>query len=245
MRHSISDIINLSTKKLKMVKSKKHTLDIKTYNAMDEHHIFGNFMPTNEVLLGAYNTDEWLAATIRRKAINDGINLLCDESKWITPQKFKLAEFIAQFNCNFSFSDKNNVTIFSLNDSRFDNDSQTGVFTINHSRNKLNVSLLGSSKWCEIWNQLLAEHFTKAESLIEWVYGPHGEEISIPLNFRPAIKAAYPWLDRPLDEFISQYIESDASVLILIGPPGTGKCLDPNEEIELLVSDEIFEKLSM
>jgi ATP-dependent 26S proteasome regulatory subunit len=59
--------------------------------------------------------------------------------------------------------------------------------------------------------------------MIEWVYNARGDEVSMPLNFRAAINGAYPWLDRPIEQFIDDYLASSASVLILIGPPGTGK----------------------
>lgn len=44
----------------------------------------------------------------------------------------------------------------------------------------------------------------------------------------------------PLNEILKT---GEIPHLILSGPAGCSKCLDPNEEIEILVSDEIYEKL--
>jgi SpoVK/Ycf46/Vps4 family AAA+-type ATPase len=55
------------------------------------------------------------------------------------------------------------------------------------------------------------------------VYSVRGDSISVPLNYRPAIKSAYPWLPKPIDGYIDDYLNSSSSVIILIGKPGTGK----------------------
>lgn len=65
--------------------------------------------------------------------------------------------------------------------------------------------------------------YPRMASTIHWVYGQHGQTAEVPLNFKPAMDEFYPFLGRPLETFFSEYLESDEAVLILIGPPGTGK----------------------
>jgi ATP-dependent 26S proteasome regulatory subunit len=61
------------------------------------------------------------------------------------------------------------------------------------------------------------------ESTIHWVYGSHGQTSEVPLNFKPAHNEFYPFLGSDLHTFFENYLDSDEAVLILIGPPGTGK----------------------
>lgn len=46
---------------------------------------------------------------------------------------------------------------------------------------------------------------------------------TLPLQILPRLEGAYPWLKNGLDPYIDSYLASNSSVLILIGPPGTGK----------------------
>ena len=71
--------------------------------------------------------------------------------------------------------------------------------------------------------QLVASPFASAESTIEWVHDKEGNSISIPLQNRGVVESAYPWIEEGVNAFIDRYLASDASVLVLIGPPGTGK----------------------
>lgn len=40
---------------------------------------------------------------------------------------------------------------------------------------------------------------------------------------RKALQSFYPFLDRPMEQFFDEYLASPANILLLIGPPGTGK----------------------
>ena len=60
-------------------------------------------------------------------------------------------------------------------------------------------------------------------------------------DFTKLKPAFYPYLDTK--ELFDQFILSEDNMLVLTGLPGTGKCLDGNEEIEIEMSDEVYEKL--
>lgn len=49
--------------------------------------------------------------------------------------------------------------------------------------------------------------------------------------------------NRIKDFFQNQIDKGELQNILLIGSPGTGKCLDPNEEIEVLVSNKIYKEL--
>lgn len=46
------------------------------------------------------------------------------------------------------------------------------------------------------------------------------------------------------DTFATLVEQGSIPNMLLCGPPGCGKCLDPEEEIEIMVSDELFDIIS-
>jgi hypothetical protein len=59
---------------------------------------------------------------------------------------------------------------------------------------------------------------------IHWYYGSDCRSTTVPIsNNNLPLTEMYPHLPCPLEEYYDNYIKSNSSVLILIGPPGTGK----------------------
>lgn len=73
---------------------------------------------------------------------------------------------------------------------------------------------------CEVETQ-----FSVVTSYIEWVYGSDGHSVNVPLNReRLPVAEMYPFLKgESLESYYDRYMESNANILLLIGPPGTGK----------------------
>lgn len=65
--------------------------------------------------------------------------------------------------------------------------------------------------------------FERSSSLVKWLYDRHGSTVSVPLQTRPLLLTAYPWVKENIEDYIDKYLASASSVLLLIGPPGTGK----------------------
>lgn len=197
----------------------------------------GNYFMENvvqkEVILGVDNSEDWVLADNTRRRHISGLTTIEIDITWLVPAFFKLHEWVQENAKIYTFFNSGRVVI----------QEPEGIIKIVSSRGKIEVCHIGDPIWVNKWIKYFDKNFKRAESLIEWVYSTHGDEVSVPLNYRLAIKSAYPWLNKDLFEYIDDYLNSEACVLILIGPPGTGKCLDPEEEIELLVSDEIFEKM--
>lgn len=180
---------------------------------MNNSHMFKD-TPRNEVILGVYSSIEWVYANMVRERHVSGKQTLELNQSYLTPAEFKLADWVvSQKFETFSFFEAT-VVLIQIEDS---------IVQIRGSKGKIDVSLTGDVQFCYKFEKFFDDNFKRAENLIEWVYNARGDEISVPLNYRPALQAAYPWLLKPVLEYIDDYINSDASVLILIGPPGTGK----------------------
>ena len=171
-------------------------------------------VPKNEVVLGVYGSEDWINASSIRTRHLSGSRTLETQDTWITPSGFKLSQWVKSsgFSAYTFFNSQKVVVPFT-----------EGQLTVEQSKGKVAVTFTGDPDFVEMWETRFDELFRRAENLIEWVYNARGDTISVPLNYRPAIRAAYPWVEQPLDSYIDEYLNSDANVLILIGPPGTGK----------------------
>jgi len=91
--------------------------------------------------------------------------------------------------------------------------------------NSIEVKIYGSQDYVNSTESFLNEHFTVATCYIEWVYASDGSSVNIPLlGEKLPISEMYPFLgDESVDNYYQRFLESSASILLLIGPPGTGK----------------------
>ena len=182
---------------------------------MDDIPLFKpHAIPKNEVVLGVYGSEDWVNADWLRSRHLSGRATMETHDTWITPADFKLSVFVRALGFkSFTFFGHQKVLI----------PQEMGMLLLEQTKGKIMVTFTGDPDWVEAWEKKFDAAFKRAENLIEWVYNSRGDTISVPLNFRPAIQAAYPWINQPINDYIDEYLDSDANVLILIGPPGTGK----------------------
>jgi hypothetical protein len=81
----------------------------------------------------------------------------------------------------------------------------------------------GESSKVNHYISFFKEHFTETGPMIRWVYDEHGSYTNVPLVSRGLVKSAYPFIEGNVSDYIDDYINSDASIIVFIGPPGTGK----------------------
>lgn len=170
-------------------------------------------VPKNEVVLGVYGSEDWVLADIVRKRFVEGKVTIQIDITWLANSSFRLQEWALANAKIYTFFAANRVVVSEVG----------GILRVTSGHGKIEVEFIGDPDWAEKWITKFDAIFKRAESLIEWVYSTRGDEISVPLNYRPAISSAYPWLGKSIEDYIDDYLNADASVLILIGPPGTGK----------------------
>lgn len=168
---------------------------------------------TKNVVFGAYGADDWLTNTAALDALKANKNVLALEGTWLVPASFKLLDWVLAHTTRYHFMTVNRAFLFQ----------GWGHVEVVFTRGKIELSVHGDPEEVQRFVELIDSQLKRAENLIEWVYGQRGNTISVPLNYKPAIKGSYPWLPMPLEQYIDAYLASTASVLILIGPPGTGK----------------------
>ena len=111
------------------------------------------------------------------------------------------------------------------NSGYFFNDEKLSYLQFQVHSTHVTITLIGDKEFCveHKWN--FEDMFEFVTNQIEWIYSNDGNSIEIPLRHdRMPVKEMYPFLgDQTLEEFYEGFMESSASILLLIGPPGTGK----------------------
>lgn len=196
---------------------------------MDDSTMFApDGLQPNEPVLGVYGAEEWILSEFLRRRHLLGQQTVEVNQDWIIPPSFKLHRYVIDrgFTC-FSFVTEDRVLV----------DMEVGILIFEVSNRKISSRLIGDPQWADDWDAKLEADFKRAENLIQWVYSQRGDTISVPLNFRPAIEAAYPWINGGISNYVDNFMMSDANVLILIGPPGTGKTTFIKNMIHLAKGD--------
>lgn len=165
------------------------------------------------VVFGVYGLDDWVTNTYLRNAVEKGMNTLSLEGTWITPSSWKLHEWVTAKAERFNFMSANRALAWF----------SWGMIELTLTSGKLCIELNGTPEEVVAFVASVDGEMKRAENLIEWIYNTKGDSISVPLNYRAAVPGAYPWLPTEIGEYIDGYMNSNASVLVLIGPPGTGK----------------------
>lgn len=95
----------------------------------------------------------------------------------------------------------------------------------NLSSNSVTVTVYGDKQFIEDIKESVFGHFEEVTSHIEWVYAGDGSSVNVPLNKdRLPVAEMYPFLKgETLESYYDRYLNSQANILLLIGPPGTGK----------------------
>lgn len=174
---------------------------------------------TNEkIFLGVSDFDDLITSEILKRRVEAGqrtihrdTNVLCNREHWAewAEETFK-NDLHVQGNSSNGFiieRDTNNYIKFDVNS------------------NTTHVRAFGDTEFADAIVALVESKFDIVTSHIEWVYGSDGNSVNVPLNRdRLPVDEMYPFLNgESLGDYYERYMQSSANILLLIGPPGTGK----------------------
>ena len=177
-----------------------------------------NETENQKIFLGVSDFDDLITSEILKRRVEAGqrtvhrqTTVLCNRINWAEwAEETFMNDLHVQGNSSNGFiieRDTNNYI-------KFDVDSNTTT-----------VRAYGDKDFSDSIIALVENKFDIVTSHIEWVYGSDGQSVNIPLNRdRLPVKEMYPFLgDESLESYYDRYMESSANILLLIGPPGTGK----------------------
>lgn len=173
-------------------------------------------------------------------------NINLDLQVYNTSSAFINSEFIKIYAANTDYTNKEKL--FHRNDTGIDsfiekfvdcnkityqdikyfiNNDNKYIATLTFTKDTVKVAFSGNTRFvAEIFHS--AEEHLKLyeESKLNWAYYDGGrleyKELSFK-NTHSIVNEMYPWLNCTVQEYYKKYLESDASILILRGDPGTGK----------------------
>jgi hypothetical protein len=141
----------------------------------------------------------------------DGVKLLCTRRDWSRWARVKFKEW--------HFHEINEESGIIQN-------PITGCMIHYYSRrDNMNVNVFGELEEVHKTMSSLLSEFTELDCYIDWVYSADGHQIRVPVNSdRMPVQEMYPFLeDEQLTDYYDRFMESNSNILLLIGPPGTGK----------------------
>jgi hypothetical protein len=174
-------------------------------------------MSNEKIFIGASDYGDYLysqlldARTMEGKSTySSELKLLGGRTKW---HKFIEEEFDGDHI--LEFSDSNGMIVTEGNN----------IIRYNVNSNTITVTFHGDDVFLDNAEKILLSHFEEVTSYIEWIYSSNGDAINVPLNVdRLPVDEMYPFLkDEKLTDYYDRFLESNANILLLIGPPGTGK----------------------
>ncbi len=176
------------------------------------------FQQTNSPIIGVYSASDWARQMFFKNAFENGLTIHAQDGQYSVSKLMKANELPELLGSSFNYlkfiATDENVAAFH---------SPKLFIQMSISSGQLTVQAHGEPAEVARLYKRLESKLEPVGASIEWIYNAQGHGIELPLQHREPPEGAYPWLGTGVDDYIEAYMNSSASVLILIGPPGTGK----------------------
>lgn len=195
----------------------KYTVRKFTYNPEDDAFAPPVMNSENKIFIGVSDIiDLLISETLSRRA--QSLKQTIFRSVHISANRKTWSEWIEKTFPSFFILEGTNSAGFILNKETDE------FFRYDVNSTSTEISVYGSIEFVKEILKKTSENFEEVVSHIEWVYSTQGHSATIPLNkSRLPVDEMYPFLDEPLEEFYDKFMNSNSNILLLIGPPGTGK----------------------
>ena len=191
--------------------------DIRSWT-YDGYEVESNFVNNTkkDVFIGASDVSDYITASVMMERNERCIStdhheftVIATRSEW------------------YSFLDKSGLRVVKSNDTRgmaFE-DEELNYFQYEINSSSVIVNLHGNRDFVDHWYNRTINAYEEVHNVIEWLYSNDGQSIEVPLRGdRLPVDEMYPWLEgETLADYYERFMHSEASILLLIGPPGTGK----------------------
>lgn len=103
-------------------------------------------------------------------------------------------------------------------------ESKTLFIRIKTTSNTVRIDLIGDQQPGLELSKFIEENFDVVSVTVEWVTSKDMDTTSLPLVAPKGITdSSYPFIEEGVEQFVDDFLASNENVLLLIGPPGTGK----------------------
>ena len=193
---------------------KKRHFDSWTWNSIETP---SHIMSSEKIFIGANDYGDYLYSQLlvargekNKSTFNRDLKLHGNRSKWT---QFIESEFDGDHIIELSESNGLIIT------------DEENFIRYDVSSNSITARMYGDADFNAEIETLLKQNFEIVTSYIEWVYSSDGNSVNVPLNTdRLPAQEMYPFLgEETLAAYYDRFLASQANILLLIGPPGTGK----------------------
>lgn len=196
------------------IKSKIH----KSWRWIVEEAPVNKLSQSNEMFLGLSDIGDHITAKVISERTEQGLPTFVDDFSILASREqwFKYMQRYYDTHQVIQLSDKNGLLINKKNNT---------FIRYNIHSSTIGIELHGDMTTISIIGEEIREKFEEVLTQIEWIYAADGGSIDIPLRAdRQPVDQMYPFLkNESLAEYYDRFMDSSASILLLIGPPGTGK----------------------
>ena len=174
-------------------------------------------MSEKNIFLGTSDIDDMLIAETIHRRVLAGKNTNHRETTVLANRK------IWQSYIEEAFHDMKITQGNSSNGMILFDDDCFVTFSVNSSTTT--VRAFGDNAFSDKIIDIVEKNFSVVTSYIDWVYNNDGSSVNVPLNRdRLPVAEMYTFLNgESLESYYDRYMNSSANILLLIGPPGTGK----------------------
>ena len=198
----------------------KRTLKGYTFDHYDDMTNLKEFMSNsdNKVFMGVSDFSDLITTEILQKRVDANKQTLHRETTVLANRKTWAEWAEDEFDgCLFVQGSASSGFIVEEEDMNY--------VTYSVNSNSTTVRAFGDEVFVEYIMDLVTDKFDVVTSYIEWIYSGDGNSVNVPLNReRLPVDEMYPFLNgEPLGDYYDRFMASSANILLLIGPPGTGK----------------------
>lgn len=175
---------------------------------------------------------EWEEQVFFQARIDAGKNTFCHQDSRMCPADISFNDWVhANFPRYSMASSKRFVTYFGTGDEEVRVD-----FLVRKSN--FEYCCYGDEPAVKKFEEWLSQQpFPAKEVMVDWAFGKDYstmETYSLPLKIPTPLAGAYPWLNKSVPDYVHGFLKSGATVLVLIGSPGTGKTTFIKEMIQAM-----------
>ena len=169
-----------------------------------------------DLFLGATDVSDYITSEIvfarneqQLNTIHKEVTILASRTEW----------------AGFLLSDACRIVQMSCDNGFLIDDEANSYLNYSVQSASITIKLVGDIDRVAKWYDIIADQFEEVTNTIEWMYSSDGQSIEVPIRGdRKPIDEMYPFLEgRKLADYYTEFLDSSASILLLIGPPGTGK----------------------
>jgi hypothetical protein len=178
-----------------------------------------SFVMNKDIVMGVGSFDEYVSGTIQQKRLKENKEIYHKEVKIIASQK-EWREFLER-----EYVDKYRIVQTRSNGGWIIADAMDSYIDYYCSGTTTTLSFIGDRDFVISNKEYIESVYQVAESYINWMYDSNGSYISMALETDTLpIDSMYPFLNgETLESYYDRFLKSSASILLLVGDPGTGK----------------------